>query len=82
MSIFTGKFENDISLVKLNRAVRLSNKAALVCLPPSKYQSFEGERIIVSGWGQTNDRNGSESPVLQATELIGTNMVANTCFKI
>jgi len=31
--------------------------------------------MTASGWGWTSDRNGSESPVLQAAELTGANMV-------
>ena len=74
--MLNGKIENDISLLKLNRAVQVSNKAGIVCLPSSKYLSLEEEPITVSGWGRTNDGSGSQSSVLRATELIGAKMVS------
>ena len=69
-----------MSLLKLNRAVHFSNKAGLVCLPPSTYQSFEGKSMTVSGCGITNDHSVTQSPALQATKIIGANMVLKNSF--
>jgi len=66
----------------LQKAVGVSNKAGIVCLSPSKLQSLEGIPIKVSGWGQTSDSKGSTSPVLLATELIGSNMVIKSMLTI
>lgn len=52
---------NDIALLKLAHPVAFSDQIQPVCLPKS---DPEPQTSIISGWGKTNDQDGSSSDVL------------------
>ena len=53
---------NDFSILRLSSSVPLSSSSVgLVCLPPDVSMTFEGQRLLTSGWGVTAF-NGVLSP--------------------
>ena len=43
-------FENDIAVIKLDRAATLTNSVGPICMPP-RSETFTNRRAIAIGWG-------------------------------
>jgi len=62
-------FNNDISLLRLEKPLNFSSTIMPVCLPFNYVStSFEGQMIMAGGWG-TLSQGGSQPTILQKVEL-------------
>jgi len=66
--LFTTKYDYDVSLLKLDRKIELTdpNAPTPICLPPINYnETFEDELATVSGWGLSHQDAGGTTRLLQ-----------------
>jgi len=62
--------DNDLSLVKLDRPVELTDLIKPVCLPAAPTGDYEDEKVDVAGWGYTDQATeGTAATVLQEVQL-------------
>ena len=69
----TTTYENDIAVIKLDRAATLTNSVWPICMPP-RSETFTNRRAFVIGWG-TIYFGGPTSSTLQ--EVISLNLLEN-----
>lgn len=60
----TGQYDNDIALIKLASPVTIRT-AHTIPLPSASLNILSGSDISVTGWGATDERNGTLPTVLQ-----------------
>ena len=66
------KYDNDISLLSLFGKAPISPTVGIACLPPRALaqNTFEGEKMLTSGWGKIRE-NGPSSKTLMAAFVNG-----------
>jgi hypothetical protein len=66
------KYDNDISLLSLSSKAPISSTVGIACLPPRALaqNTFEGEKMLTSGWGKIRE-NGPSSKTLMAAFVNG-----------
>ncbi|XP_078360745.1 chymotrypsinogen A-like [Oculina patagonica] len=70
----TCRFNYDVALLKLNKALRYNNRVGPVCLPESNFPSLTN--CFVTGWGTTEKSKQNQSQTLKEAELP---LVPGTC---
>ena len=60
------KYNYDVALLKLNRALKYNNRVGPVCLPNSEFAS--GSNCFVTGWGTTGNSTQTPSQVRSSTK--------------
>jgi len=61
------RYNYDVALLKLNRALKYNSRVGPVCLPNSDFAS--GSMCYITGWGTTNNGAESHSKVLKQARL-------------
>ncbi|XP_055633087.1 uncharacterized protein LOC129773500 [Toxorhynchites rutilus septentrionalis] len=65
----SSKRKHDIGLIRLATSAVINDNVQTICLPISNFRNNpEPERMIVTGWGNTEENNGS-SDILQSVSL-------------
>ena len=71
----TTTYENDIAVIKLDRAATLTNSVWPICMPPRR-ETFTNRRAFVIGWG-TIYFGGPTSSTLQEVIVVNLNYLEN-----
>ena len=64
-----GSYDNDITLVKLEKPVKYNQLIKPVCLPEQGEDEKADEMCYVTGWGRTTE-GGKTAKVLQEARVI------------
>ena len=61
--------ENDIALLRIEPIAEFTESVSPVCMPTESFEEYEGEDVVVSGWG---DLSSGENTVQSTQNLIMT----------
>ena len=63
-------FQNDISILELTTEIQFNEKVYPVCLPSSDFCLKNGRKLLVSGWGVTEQETTSDDLLQVEVELL------------
>ncbi|XP_065577993.1 trypsin-1-like isoform X2 [Artemia franciscana] len=63
------RYNNDVAVIRLSKAIRFGNQVQPICLPPDSSYEQDGRKCIISGWGITKpwDETSVSRSLLAAT---------------
>lgn len=66
-NFISSTFENDIAIIRLDRAVQMTEYASPICLPSSNLGA--GRKVVVAGWGTVSESARVHSNVLRQANI-------------
>lgn len=66
-NFISSTFENDIAIIRLDRAVQMTEYASPICLPSSNLAA--GRKVVVAGWGTVSESARVHSNVLRQANI-------------